>query len=86
MATRARTPKEGTREPERSVAHLRATPDELKQLRARAKPFDAEAWLRDALPASPEDEEDIEEFLKLLKEMRRSGLELGEQRLARLDE
>jgi hypothetical protein len=84
MTTDAETEHEDPAAEEHPFAHLRATPEERARLLAAARPFDLEAWQRHAVPPTPEELADLEEFLRELEEMRRYNLE--HDRLADLHE
>ena len=84
MATRAKADQKQAVPVERPFAHLRATPEELIRILADAPPFDAEAWCRGATPPTPEEQADLEDFLRELEEMRRYSVERLEERLAKL--
>jgi hypothetical protein len=71
---------------EHPFMHLVATPEERARILAAGRPFDAEAWLRDAVPATPEEVADLEEFLREREEQRRYSLQRQEELLAELGE
>jgi hypothetical protein len=83
MAMEAKAKHEQPAAEERPFAHLRATPEERARILAMAPPpFDAAAWQRGAVPPTPEELADLEEFLREREEMRRSSLACSEERLA----
>src|SRR5438445_769093 len=59
-------------------AHLVATPEERARILAAGRPFDVEGWLRNAVPATPEEVAE----LRLGAEIRNWGL----SRRARMDQ
>ena len=71
---------------ERSLAHLRATTEERARILGAGCPFDATAWLRDTVPATPEEAADLNEFLRELEAMRQYNLERQEELFAELGE
>jgi hypothetical protein len=75
MATEAKMDHGKQTVEERPFAPLRATPQERAHLLAAALPFDVEAWRRDAVPPTPEELADLEDFLQEREEMRRYSLE-----------
>jgi hypothetical protein len=82
MTTAAEAEPEQSAAGEHPLAHLQATPEERARILAAGQPFDAEAWLRNAVPATPEELADLEEFLKMREEMRAHSLRRGEEFLA----
>ena len=58
---------------ENPFAHLVATPEERERILAAGRSFDAEAWLRNAVPATPEIA-DLSDFLRELDQMGRFNL------------
>lgn len=61
--------------------HLRATPEERARVMASAPPFDAEAWLRDAVPPSVEELADLDDWLKEREEERGFCVQREQERL-----
>jgi hypothetical protein len=49
---------------EQTLARLRATPEERARVLAAASPFDYEAWVREAGPATAEELAEMEELLR----------------------
>jgi hypothetical protein len=86
MSTEAKTDHGKPTAEERPFAHLRATPQERARILAAVRPFDMEAWLRDAVPPTPEELADLEDFLREREEMRQYSLERERERLAELGE
>lgn len=68
---------------EKKIARLRATPEERARILAEGQPFDYEAWLREAEPATAQELAEMEEVLRERAEERRQSLALEEERLAR---
>jgi hypothetical protein len=68
---------------EQKLARLRATPEERARIVASGPPFDYEAWLREAGPATPEELAEMEEFLHEREEERQRSLASEEEQLAR---
>jgi hypothetical protein len=75
MATEARTDHGKPTAEKRPFAHLRATPQERARILLAVLPFDVESWRRDAVPPTPEELADLEDFLREREEMRRYSLE-----------
>jgi hypothetical protein len=71
---------------EQKLARLRATPEERAQLLASSAPFDYEAWIQEAGPATPEELAEMEEFLRGREVERQESLAQDEARSKRLDE
>jgi hypothetical protein len=86
MAMEAKAVHENAVTEEQPFAHLRATPEEVERILAAAAPFDAEAWLRGAVPPTPEELADLDEFLREREELRQLELARMEERLAALGE
>jgi hypothetical protein len=82
MATTARQGRRRSVKAERPFADLRATAEERARLLASAMPFDDRAWMRGAVSPTPEELSDLSDFLREREEMRRSGIERQQQRLA----
>jgi hypothetical protein len=59
-----REPERGEKIFEQKLARLRATSAERAQVLASASPFDYEAWVREAGPATREELAEMEEFLR----------------------
>jgi hypothetical protein len=59
---------------EQKLARLRATPEERARVLASAVPFDYEAWVREAGPATLEELAEMEEFLRGREAERRQSL------------
>jgi len=60
------------KEPEsadRPFAGLRATAEERARILSAASPFDVESWQRGAVPPTPEELDDLEEFLQEREEL-----------------
>jgi hypothetical protein len=76
----ARNKEERTRAEDRPFAHLQMTPEELALFLKDAKPFDAEAWLRDTEPASPEEEADLDDWLREREAERDRSLQHSRER------
>ena len=56
------------------IQRLKATPEELAQRFANARVFNYDEWVRHSRPATPEELEDMEEFLRELYEERSATL------------
>jgi hypothetical protein len=69
---------------EQKLARLRATPEERAQILASSAPFDYEAWIREAGPATPEELAEMEEFLRSREVERQRSLAQDEARGERL--
>jgi hypothetical protein len=59
---------------EHPFVHLQATTEERARILAGASPFDAEVWRQGAVPPTPEELADLEEFLREREEMRQQSL------------
>lgn len=62
---------------EQKIAHLRATPEERAWIAASKPPFDFDAWMQEAGPASLEELAELEEFLREREEERVRRRETG---------
>ena len=67
---------------EQKLAGLRATPEERARILASSPPFDYDAWVREAGPATSEELAEMEEFLRQREEERRKSLASEEEQLA----
>lgn len=85
MTTKAKMDRGKPTAEERPFARLRATPQERAQILAAVPPFDVESWQRGAVPPTPEELADLEDFLREREEMRRQSLEREQARLEELD-
>ena len=56
-------PERGEETFEQKIVRLQATPEERARVLAPASPFDYEAWVREAGPATLEELAEMEEFL-----------------------
>ena len=86
MTTNAKARQGVSAAADRPFAHLRATPEERARILAAARPFDVEAWSRDAIPPTPEELADLEEFLHEREEMRQYSLEREREKSAEPEE
>lgn len=69
---------------EQKLARLWAITEERARLLASAPPFDYDAWMREAGPATPQELAEMEEFLREREEERLRSLAGEEERLTRL--
>jgi hypothetical protein len=86
MAMPAELAKQEQEDFEEKLARLQASPEERARILAVGRPFDAEAWLRHAVPATAEELAELEEFLREREQMRRYDLQRQEELLAELGE
>jgi hypothetical protein len=59
---------------EQKLARLRATPAERARVLAAASPFDFEAWVREAGPATPDELAEMEDLLRAREAERQRSL------------
>jgi hypothetical protein len=82
MAIRERVGAGERDQDQRSLARLRATPEERARILASTVPFDAEVWQRGAVLPTPEELDDLEDFLREHEEARQYSAERQEERMA----